>query len=582
MKPQITLTGAPSKFSPVYGINQFTFTASFTGSTAKDAHLIADIQPLKQFLPEYSFGLTVSGMPSFGYDGDPIRYKTPLRVNNKFVMDLKSVIETRVTFPFDSGNIQDYDTIELGAYVNEQIGFGTPISNFPTISPEQDSMVRYRFRYGMEWNPSATFSQINAAFRSGETYSVLTINSPNMFVDIGDKITIRPNSGLYSYYDGKHTVIDTFTLSTNTYMVFDRKFNVLLGTISNSNIPGSIISAEKFYGTSSIYWGYNGTRQYDEIDVNFDNIYYMRATASTSPLFYSTSTASNFSFMNDFGKTSDTAIRIRQGQGERLRFLADWYDDTDVNTYKVEYYNNNLQLIGSYSTSLRINGFGGFFPGTWSYGAYTLQAFDKKGVLASNANTTGTPVVVGNYYKFSLRNSSKEIASIWYKGESACNTFDLSNIRIKFMNRAGSWSYFNFDKGRKQTITGTRTEVKTNSYERTFIQPKFGASNTDDQYSLSKLRGNNILNVKANETWVINTDWITEEEYLFLSQQLVYSQQVFIFYDTYTMKDNSVIECVNIPIVITDSSFEVKTTWRDKLFNLQLTFKTEDYNIQTG
>lgn len=581
MKPQISLVNGPSKYSPVYGTNQFTFTASFTGSSAKDAHLIADIQILKQFLPEYSYGLTTSGMPDFGYDGDPIRYRTPLRPGNKFAMEVKSIIDTRVTYPFDSGNIQDYDTTELGAYVNEQIGFGTPISNFPTISPEQDSMVRYRFNYGMDWNPNATFSQINAAFRAGETYSVLTINSPNQFVDIGDKITIRPNSGLYSYYDGKHNVLDTFTLSTNTYYVIDRKFNQLLGTISNGNIPGSIISAEKMYGTSSIYWGYNGTRQYEQIDVNFDNIFYLRATASTSPLFKSTSTASNFGFMNNFGKTADTAIRIRQGQGERLRFITDWYN-TDINKYKVEYYNNNLQLIGSYSTSLRVNGFGGFFPGTWSFGAYTLQAFDKKGVLASNADTTGTPIVEGNYYKFILANNTKDIASIWYKADTNCNPFNLDNIRIKFLNRHGSWSYFNFDRGRKQTITGTRNEVKTISYDRTFLQAKFGAVNTDEDYAISKLRGNDILSIKANETWTINTDWITEEEYLFLSQELVYSQQVFIFYDQYIMSDNSVVECVNIPIVITDSSFEVKTTWRDKLFNLQITFKTEDYTIQNS
>jgi len=579
MKPQISLVNGPSKYSPVYGINQFTFTASFTGSTAKDAHLIADIQTLKQFLPEYSFSLTASGMPNFGYDGDPIRYRTPLRPGNKFAMDVSSIIETRVTYPFDSGNIQDYDSVASGAYVNEQIGFGTPISDFPTISPEQDSMVRYRFRYGMDWNPSATFSQINAIFRLGETYSVITVNSPNLFVDIGDKITIRPNSGLYSYYDGKHTVIDTFTLSTNTYYAIDRKFNDLLGTISGGNILGSIISAEKFYGTSSIYWGYNGTRQYDEVDVNFDNIYYLRATASTSPLFKSTSTASNFCFMNNFGTTPQTAIKIRKGQGERLRFMTDFYQ-TDINKYKVEYYNNNLQLIGSYSTNLTINRFGGFFPGTWSHGAFTLQAFDKKGVLSSNADSTGTPIVEGNYYKFILANNVKDIASIWYKGESDCNSFDLENIRIKFLNRNGSWSYFNFDKGRKQTINGTRNEVKKMSYDRTFLQAKFGPVNTDEDYSISKLRGNDILSIKANETWTINTDWITEEEYLFLSQELVYSQQVFIFYDQYTMKDNSVVECVNIPIVITDSSFEVKTTWRDKLFNLQLTFKTEDYNIQ--
>ena len=571
-KPQISLSTDPSKFSPVYAPNWFTFTASFTNSTAKDAHLIADIQILKQFLPEYSYSGTASGMPTFGYDGDPIRFKSPIRKGEKFVMDTQSIINTRVTFPYDSGNIQDYDTTELGAYVNEQIGFGTPISNFPTISPEQDSMVRYRFTYGMSWNPNATFSQINPVFRLGETYSLITINSENTFVDIGDKVTLRPNSGLYSYYDGQHNVIDTFTLSTNTYIAVDRKFNQLLGTISNFNILGSVIGAEKMYGTSSIYWGYNGTRQWDEVDVNFDNIYYIKGTASGS---------TNYSFMNDFGKTPQTAIKIRPGQGERLRFLADWYEYTDVNQYKVEYYDQNLQLTGSYSTSLRVDGFGGFFPGTWSYGAFTLQAFDKLGVLSPSASTTGTPIIPNNYYKFSLLNNVGPIASIWYKGEETCSLYN--NLRIKFLNRAGSWSYFNFDRDQRQTTNIIRNEYKTSTaYDRTLVQAKFGPDNTDEPYTLSKLRGGNILSIKATDNWTIQTNWITEEEYQFL-QQLVCSQQVFIFYDTYTLKDGTELECVNIPIQITDSTYEVKTLWRDRLFNLSITYKmSQDYNIQTS
>lgn len=569
-KPQISLVTTPSKFSPVYAPNYFTFTASFTNSTAKDASMVADIQILKQFLPEYAYGGTVSGMPSFGYTDDPIRFTTPIRKGNKFVMDTQSIINTRVTFPYDSGNIQDYDTTELGAYVNEQIGFGTPMSNFPTISPEQDSMVRYRFTYGMSWNPSATFSRVDAAFRAGDTYSVITINSPNTFVDIGDKITLRPNSGLYSYYDGQHTVLDTFTLSTNTYYVVDRLYNQLLGTISNGAILGSVIGAEKMYGTSSIYWGYNGTRQFDEVDVNFDNIYYIKGTASGS---------TNYQFMNDFGRTPATAIKIKAGQGERLRFLADWYEYTDITSYKVEYYDNNLINTGSYSTSLRINGFGGFFPGTWSFGAYTVQAFDKNGVFASNAASTGTPIVPNNYYKFSLLNSVGEIASIWYKGESNCQLNE--NIRIKFLNRAGSWSYFNFDRDAKQTTSITRNEYKTsNAYDRTLITAKFGANNTDEPYSISKMRGGNILSVKATDNWTIQTNWITEEEYSFL-EQLVCSQQVFIFYDTFTLKDGTVLECVNIPIQITDSDYTPLTSLRDRLFNLSITYKMSyDKNIQ--
>ena len=94
------------------------------------------------------------------------------------------------------------------------------------------------------------------------------------------------------------------------------------------------------------------------------------------------------------------------------------------------------------------------------------------------------------------------------------------------------------------------------------------------------MRGQNTLSIAATETYTLNSDWITEEQYAYL-QQLITSPQVFIFYDTYTQKDGSTIEAVNIPIIITDNSYTFKTRNRDRIFNLTITYKLAyDDNLQ--
>ena len=119
-------------------------------------------------------------------------------------------------------------------------------------------------------------------------------------------------------------------------------------------------------------------------------------------------------------------------------------------------------------------------------------------------------------------------------------------------------------------------------YDQTFQTISKGGTvaRTTSPFTLSKLRGQNILSISSNDIFLLNSDWITEDEYGFL-EQLVTSPQVYIFHETYTLSDNTILRGVNIPIIITDTSYEHKTTLRDRLFNLQLNYKLAyDGNLQ--
>ena len=579
-RPQITINQTPSKFSPVYAPNWFAFTASFTNTTATDPFLICDINILEQSVEAATIK---SGLG---------RFKTPGRENNYFVFNPEAVIKSYVSFPYETGN-QTYYGLGQAEYVNEQAGWGAPLNNFPTIAPETDGIVKYNLKYGLEFNPNATFSTVNAVgafgpdgiYRDYTRYIITGLT--NSFANIGDIITIKTTSGLYTYYDGQAQVINAFTMLGNTYIETWQLHSSTLASLSGGNIRGAFTNIQKIYGTTSTYYAYNGTRQFDEVSVNFDNIYYFRQNGAVSPGFrLSTSTASNFRFMNDWGYDKDHAIPIRPGQGERARFLCDLYSDTNrLVALEVVEYNAAGATVSTFQHILSDSPGGVRYP----YKCFTVQLFDKKGRFASNATTTGTPIVPGNYYRFSIKGylasttTEFRYASIWYKAENPCSIYE--NVRVKFLNRQGTWAYWNFNKDNKKTTTIERKEYKIpTQYDRTLAGPAgsvVSSTTIANPFRISKLRGQNILSISATDEFTLNSDWISEEEYGYL-QQLVTSQQVFLFYDSYKLKDNSILECVNIPIVITDTSFEWKTVNRDRLFNLVINYKmAQDYSIQS-
>jgi len=564
----ITLTQTPSKFSPVYAPNWFTFTGNLTNTAATDPYLITDVYILNQFG-------NISGTDVFDYAG---RFKVPMRGDATFVFNPEQILKSYVTYPYNNrlpnGSVAAYPD----RYVNEMSGFGSPTSSFPTLSPEADGIVNYRMRYGIQYNPNFTFYGVQST--TGST-TKLVGSASNTFGVAGDIINISMDSGLYSYYNGTASILTLSVSGGTTSVTIDKAFNTTLGAISLT-ASGIIQSVQHMAGTSSTFYAYNGTRQWNEQDINFDNIYLLREKSAsgggyTSSLAPYTSTASNIQFMNDWGRTASQAIPIKPGQNERIRFIADLtfatgaYSQLTQRLYdmRIDTYDTGMNLVSTVYNSLNDAPGGPLYPNK----CFTLQVFD------------GNQTIVDGYkYKITVRGYSHlftiiDYASIWYVGEDKCSQYD--NYRIKFLNRQGTWCYWNFNKDNKQTTNIRRTEYKQPyQYDYSLKYPSDPTAITTTGYTLAKLRGQNTLSIAATETFTLNSDWITEEQYTYL-QQLLTSPQVFIFYDRYTMIDGSQQEGVNIPIIITDNSYTFKTRQRDRIFNMVLNYKyAYDTSIQ--
>ena len=68
----------------------------------------------------------------------------------------------------------------------------------------------------------------------------------------------------------------------------------------------------------------------------------------------------------------------------------------------------------------------------------------------------------------------------------------------------------------------------------------------------------------------INSNWITEDDSIWL-EELLTSPEVYVLGNTDTLGGAST--GYKLPIIITDTTYEVKTAIRDRLFNLVVNFK---------
>lgn len=537
--PGLTTSTTPNKFSPAYGLNYWTFIPDFSTSTAipSTSKTFVDVQILTQ-------GFAIGG-PFIETDAG--RFKVPVRTDQFgdpfYLLNTQNIIKSFVTYPFDSGLSASYDA-GPAQIVNETVSL-TWSGNFPFVSPEPEGIVAYQLQYGLEYNPNVSFTQLVGVATNSNTL-FLVQSGVNYFCSIGDIVTVSPDSILYQYWAGTASILNIFDDGFGTFIVTDQIPDIELVTLAGGHISGAFSLVQHISGVSAEKYAYNGVRQYNENGLNMGNIFEFKNHGT-------------FSFLNDYGKDINHCIPIMPGQGERTRYLADLQKgltgslNLQCNVY------SPTGSITTTNTTLQTNlaGLGGGIK-YWNK-CFTVQLFDQYNTL---------PVVDGNQYQFVLQvntgSTVSTVAQIWYVGYNPMNIYN--NYRIKFMNRQGSWAYWNFNKQTTQTTQVARTEyVKPLQYDYTLNQNK-------TNYAMSKLRGNAILSANVFEQFTLNTDWITQDAYAYLSQ-LVTSPEVYIYYDTYTQTDGTILNGVNIPLIITDSSYVFKTLLRDKLFNLTLNCK---------
>lgn len=381
---------------------------------------------------------------------------------------------------------------------------GTLSPTASTIEPETNSIKQYSLNYGFQYDPGLTFFD---TFISG-TYTGLTFSTQHNLLT-GDVINInKDNKNINSYLDGQATIV---SVGSSYSFVIDKPL------VATSSIEsGSITDVIRINDQTGDFWAYNGTRQYNQIGVNFGTTYVSSTNSST------------FSFLENYIGYKP----IFDNQYETTQLYAEDINDL---TFNVSAYDSSLNFLsdsdlnGYYATG------SGYISFIYPTGTKNLS---ELGFTFSDAAA---------YYKlivYSGTASGSPKATLWRKIE--CNPSPFPNVRVAYMNRLGSYEYINFNYDSKKTANISRTEYKQ-------VLPW--------NYTIG-MRGSTVLSQKVEESFTLNTNWMSEYDYTYFSDILTSP-------DVYIIDDNG----YKYPILITDSSYDYKTHLREKLFNLSISVK---------
>ena len=359
---------------------------------------------------------------------------------------------------------------------------------------------------------SSTNYDLTFYYIDNNVYVGLDFSSPNLLQQ-NDIITIQmDNQNQNGSYNGKSQVI--YQLST-TQSITDIAYG------SNPTTPpetGTVNLLLRNTTSASYSYAYPGTRQYTENNVDF---------GTTKEISY--------------GKfaTNYTGIKeIFLNQYETISIMS--LDQNNFNNcyYQVKTYNQGFTLLNTYTSTDILGLFDLSVKFELGTGTKQIQGWTM----------SGTPIDLStaSYYSVGLINSSPVINAV-FTYSIVPNSSRYENVRIMFQNRVGGYDYWNFNYDSKWTI-----DIKRTLYTKQL----------DYNYNIGD-RGRTILNIDANVMYEASTDWISESDYDYL-QELITSSDVYVIDEVNGYK---------LPINIEDTSYVQKTAFRDKLFNLKITYR---------
>lgn len=538
------------------------------------------------FSPTY-YSFTASESNSEGF-----KFTNKLYKLNRFGATSSKYLGTYKLPTDDSGLSHFSPSRILQSYVGEY-NFSFTASIIEPVTDDK-SIVKFRNRYGYEYNPNIRFEDVQSftkfeekeRFESDIFINIATnirrifpnINDLNLF-EIGDKFTIADgtHNGIEYTVVSKGTDFITvdidFLSSINTvgeYVIFKpvkyvTLYNVnglpllvndiieiekdnpyLNGSYNNLSLITDVLSASQsvtniiFGVTSSFPEG--GVIKSLQRDVGTSSICYGIVASREYDDFDIYEQEWNFTTTKSTFLTNHPGPKIvKRDQYETVQFLL----SNDINVpnsstfIEIKTYNTSGTLLNTFTSS----NMGNFSNSI----IYTLPI----GPLNWHNKTlpSGQVVQIPNTGSYTIRIYAVDYFDATYsmKIEDTVNCSPYKNRRLMFLNSKGGYDYFNF----------THDSKKTSNINR------FESNRTIKPYHEIADRLTRNFNITTNEIWTINSDFVSEQVFEYLVQ-ILESQSVFIIDETTNKK---------YPIIITDSSITHKTAARDKLFNITINYK---------
>lgn len=372
-------------------------------------------------------------------------------------------------------------------------------------------LVQYQIKFGCEYDPNLRFTDtISVSGSLGFTFS-----TPHD-LSVGDIITVnKDNKNFNPQYDGTSSI----TAIVNTYSIrTDKTFSTTL----LAGESGDIDLVSKYSGTSSVFYGWPGTRQYTE--------------SATFSQYFLTGTSSKFL------TNQPDYVKVGLDDYQTISYIL---PTNSTYAMVVDLYDANNTQIGS-PISITVS---------------NTQLRNDFGIGPKNLSNAGVSMTNVYTYRVSMALGGSRISEYkWFRIDRECSSYEKT--RICFLNRRGGFDYFNFTLDNKKQINIKRTE-----YQKDLAW----------NYTVGD-RGQTILSVSADAKYTVNSNWLTEAESVWL-EELLTSPEVYILGNTSTLGGAST--GYKLPIILTDNGYEVKTYMRNQVFNLVLNYvMANDINLQ--
>ena len=367
-----------------------------------------------------------------------------------------------------------------------------------------NSIVKYFYNYGYSHTLAAEFIDVVTIFTTNAWLGFNTFTPYD--IQVGDIINISmDNQSVNPQYNGVTTVLGVTTSFGFQYVQIDKTYVVAPITAESGEIT---TITRPIIGTSSIYYAFNGTRQYDQplsdsrynwsnTHTFYPNIHMVKALTN----YKSGLTAGN----PIIGPSGSNTKKIFRNQFETLDIMVD--DPTQF--YQVTYnnYNSNQQITSTNSYPLQsiapVTSFGGWKRYILPVGTTGSQTyFTQSGPYYS----VKIDWLQGDEPPFTVRNKMIH----YYEVVGSC-TPGFTNYRLTWMNPHGGFDYWNFN------FKSTENQNVTKNEYRKLIDYDWTIGDT----------GDDIYSVKANKSYTVTTDYLDDYDFKFLNE-LVRSKKAFL------------------------------------------------------
>ena len=235
------------------------------------------------------------------------------------------------------------------------------------------------------------------------------------------------------------------------------------------------------------------------------------------------------------------------------------------------------------AAGVKLNSSNDFFINTTSTGGQDYSSITQDterliyvgvGVQNLNAQTLYSDMKISthataSYYEVFATNDAGTLSSATYRFSLEGDVCKYNPAQFAWKNNLGQWDYFTFTHKTIKKSGATRT-----TYDK--VRGNYADASASVDFSYSSFdRGKQNIEVKARMSATANSGYVTETQSEWL-KELFNSEEVYYIDDNLTLQETNagvITAPVVRPIIITSSSYTLKTSVNDKLINYTIEFE---------